>query len=208
MKKKLETSLNQGFTFTEIVSTVVVVGILIAIISPSWLGFIARQQLRTSTNKIYWAMQNARSEARAERSSWQATFKRNLETDRLQYAIHSTDIMPIDLSESVWQDLPNGVFLDKKNTSLFSVDPETNRKKRSQDTGYYRVTFNYQGCPVYRGTEECTQSSITTGRVILKHQHLGERRQCVIVSTLIGALRTAEDLSIAQSSKETCNLKK
>jgi prepilin-type N-terminal cleavage/methylation domain-containing protein len=203
MKKESDNSLNQGFTFTEIVSTVVVIGILIAIISPSWLGFIARQQLRTSTNKIYWAMQNARSEARAERTSWQATFKRNLENDRLQYAIHSADIMPIDLSESVWQDLPNGVQLDKEQTKIYKVDPKTNGVKLS-DTGYYRVIFNYQGCPVYWGTEECTQGRISKGRVTLKHQHLGERRQCVIVSTLIGALRTAEDLSEAQSDGNRC----
>ncbi len=194
----------QGFTLIEMVSIIAIIGILMAIVSPAWLGFIGRQQLRTSTNKIYWAMQNARSMARAKRRSWQATFRINQENERLQYAIHSVNILPINLSESVWQYLADGIEVDVAQTTILNVDPITNNVKRS-DTGYYRAIFNYKGCPVYDATDECTQTSLRAkGRITLKHQHLGERRQCVIVSTLIGALRTAEDLSEAESDGESC----
>ncbi|MGB3535853.1 MAG: type II secretion system protein [Microcoleaceae cyanobacterium] len=195
MKKASKISRDRGFTFTEIISTIVVMGILIAIISPSWLGFIARQQLRTSINKIYWTMQNARDQAQAKRSSWQASFRQNPETNQLQYAVHSTKIKPAELSESLWQNLADGVEIDTNQTSLLKVDPTTNQVKRSE-TGYYRTIFNYKGCPVYWATDECTQTSLKVkGRITLKHPHLGEYRRCVIVSTVIGALRIAEDAS-------------
>ncbi len=204
MKKELDIPLNQGFTFTEMVSVIAIIGILITIIAPTWLGFIGRQQLRTSTNKIYWAMQNARSKARAERTSWQATFRINKDSNQIQYAVHSADIMPANLSESAWQYLADGVHFDLDQTTLLKVNPETNNVKKSE-TGYYRAIFNYKGCPVYWATDECTQTSLNAkGRITLSHQFLGERRQCVIISTLIGVLRTAEDISEAQSSGESC----
>ena len=203
MNKGVYSPLNNGFTFIEMVSIIAIIGILIAMIAPSWLGFIGRQQLRTSTNKIYWAMQNARSKARAERISWQASFKLK-DNNQIQYAVHRADIMPANLSESAWQYLADGVQLDLDQTSLLKVDPETNNVKKSE-TGYYRAIFNYKGCPVYWATDECTQTSLNAkGRITLSHQFLGERRQCVIISTLIGALRTAADLSEAQSSGESC----
>ena len=204
MRKKVSSSLNQGFTFTEIVFTVVVIGIIIAIISPSWLGFIARQQLRVSNNTIYWAMQNARSQARAERVSWQVTFRINSDKNKIQYTIHSAEIMPIHLSESLWQDLPDGIEIDLDETTLLKIDPITNNVKRSQ-TGYYRTIFNYKGCPVYWATDECTQTSLRAkGRMTIKHQFLEDQRRCVIVSTLIGALRTAKDVSEAKSNGKNC----
>lgn len=203
MRKKVS-SLNQGFTFTEIVSTVMVVGILIAIISPSWLGFIARQKLRTSNHQIYWAMQNARSQARAERVSWQASFRINSEKNRIQYAVHSAEVMPINLSQSAWQDLPDGIEIDTDESSFLKIDPITNNVKRSQ-TGYYRAIFNYKGCPVYWATDECTQTSIRVkSRMTVKHRFLKEQRRCVIISTLIGALRTAEDISEAKRNGNNC----
>jgi prepilin-type N-terminal cleavage/methylation domain-containing protein len=202
MKKKLSSSVNQGFTFLEIIFTIVVIGILIAIISPSWLGFIARQQLRSSNNQIYWTMQNARSKARAERSSWQATFRINSAKNRIQYALHSAEIMPISLSESIWQDLPDGIEIDINESSL-KVDPITNKKKMSS-TGYYRAMFNHKGCPVSKAGNQCTNIS-GQGRITVKHKHLKHQRRCVIISTVIGALRTAEDASEASSNNKRCS---
>lgn len=205
MKKQLSSSVDQGFTFLEIIFTIVVIGILIAIISPSWLGFIARQQLRSSNNQIYWTMQNARSKARAERSSWQATFRINSAKNRVQYAVHSAEIMPINLSESIWQDLPDGIEIDLGQTKLLKIDPITNNVKRDKITGYYRSIFNYKGCPVYWATDECTQTSLKVkGRITVKHKHLKHQRRCVIISTVIGALRTAEDASEASSNGNNC----
>jgi prepilin-type N-terminal cleavage/methylation domain-containing protein len=202
MKKQLSSSVDQGFTFLEIIFTIVVIGILIAIISPSWLGFIARQQLRSSNNQIYWTMQNARSKARAERSSWQATFRINSAKNRVQYAVHSAEIMPINLSESIWQDLPDGIEIDLEQTKLLKIDPITNNVKRSQ-TGYYRSIFNYKGCPVYRAGNQCTNINALS-RITIEHKHLKHQRRCVIISTVIGALRTAEDASEASSNGNNC----
>ncbi len=201
MGEKLRSRSNQGFTFTEVLFVVIVIGILSAIIAPTGLGFVGRQQLRTATNQIYWAMQNARSQARAERSSYQASFKKD-NNNLLQYAVHSTNVMPVDII--VWEPLPHGVQVDPEQTSLLKVNPNTNKVKNSE-TGYYRVIFNYKGCPVYWATDECTQTSLRAkGRITLKHQFLGERRRCVIVSTLIGLLRMTEDVSENNSNGERC----
>ncbi|HEY9611471.1 MAG TPA: prepilin-type cleavage/methylation domain-containing protein, partial [Allocoleopsis sp.] len=61
------------------------------------------------------------------------------------------------------------------------------------------------GCPVYQLNDECGQTSISSkGRITLSHQLSGKTKRCVIVSTLLGTLRTGKEHSKKQDSKYYC----
>lgn len=200
----------KGFTLTEVISVVSVISITSAIAVPSWLAFISRQRLHTSINQVYWAMQTARTNARAQRISWQASFRQ--QDGVSQWVIHPANVPPANLSDAAWNNLASGVEIDDKQansrgrleTTLRKVNPATNQVKESGSV--YRVVFNYKGCPVYKPTDECTQTNFQVlGRITLRHQYLAKKKRCVIISTVIGAMRLGQDSTATPSSKYDCD---
>ena len=188
-----------GYTIIEVMLVVTLIGIFSAIAVPAWNGFVGRQQLRAGANRVYWAMRTAQSEAKRQKIAVQASFREK--DNRVQFTVHQPNILPINISDSAWESLPVGVQVDKgeDETTLRKVNPDTN-SVTTAETNYYRALFNYKGCPVYNPTDECTQTSLQAkGRLGLKHKNLENAKRCVIVSTLIGVVRTGQE----QSKKES-----
>ncbi|MEL7039742.1 MAG: prepilin-type N-terminal cleavage/methylation domain-containing protein [Cyanobacteria bacterium J06592_8] len=191
-----------GYTLHEILIAIAMIAIFSGIAVPSWLGFVSRYQLRTGANRVYWAMQTARSEAKRQRTGVQATFREK--DNRVQWTVHQPHILPKDLSDTAWESLPPGVQIDTATheTTLPKINLDTNKVTIS-DTNYYRALFNYKGCPVYWPTDECTETSLgAKGRLGLKHKHLKKEKRCVIISTLIGVIRNGENQPKPESGKE------
>lgn len=167
---------NDGFTLLEILIVTAIVGILAAIAVPNWLAFWERQQLNAANNKVYQVMRQAQSKARQEKETWQASFKE--EGDVVKWAIHQANITP---TNAYWNNFSEAVQLDS----------ESNLPKTG---GVFRVRFNYKGCPVYNPQDTCTNTTILTkGRLTLSSKHGGDAKRCVIVSTLLGALRESQE---------------
>ncbi len=188
-----KTQYTTGYTITEILLVVTIIGIFSGILAPAWIGFASRQELRAGANRVYWAMRNAQSEAKRQKTSVQATFRE--QDGRIQVTVHQANILPANISDSAWETLPRGVEIDQAQdeTTLRKINPTTNRVTTA-DTNYYRALFNYKGCPVYNPMNECTQTSILAkGRLGLKHQNLDKQKRCVIISTLIGVIRIGQE---------------
>jgi len=188
-----------GYTIIEVMLVVTLMGVFSGIAVPAWNGFVGRQQLRAGANRVYWAMRTAQSEAKRQKIAVQASFREK--DNRVQFTVHRPNILPVNISDSAWESLPVGVQVDlgEDETTLIKVNPDTN-KVTTSDTNYYRALFNYKGCPVYNPSNECTQTSLRAkGRLGLKHKNLKNAKRCVIVSTLIGVVRTGQD----QSKKES-----
>ncbi|MEW6491348.1 MAG: prepilin-type N-terminal cleavage/methylation domain-containing protein [Cyanobacteriota bacterium] len=174
------TSTTAGFTLLEYIIVVSLIGILSAIAAPNWFNFINRQRLNTAQNQVYRAMQEAKSNAMRDKVTWQVSFRQVAVRKKqvVQLSLHQASITPTQKS---WYNIDANIRLDNETTL-------------PQSKGVRRVRFNYYGCPVYQLNDECGQTSILSkGRLTLSPQQGGKAKRCVIVSTLLGTLRTAKE---------------
>ncbi|HAN76135.1 MAG TPA: hypothetical protein DCQ51_22090 [Planktothrix sp. UBA8407] len=192
------TSSNSGFTLIEQLIIVSIIGVLSAIAIPSWLGFIYRHRLASSTGQLQWALKMAQSNAKREKTAWQVSI--NETPKNILFVLHPASIPPVELPAGSWRTLEPGIMIDDKQpnpkgkleTSLRKINPTTN--KVSESGTMYRALFNYKGCPVYSPNDECTQTSLLAlGRIGLYHPDLGTTKRCVIISTVLGVTRIGKE---------------
>ncbi|MEG3849254.1 pilus assembly FimT family protein [Microcoleus sp. herbarium13] len=189
LPRRRSTRSDAGFTFLEILILVTLIAIFSAIAAPSWLMFINNHRLKQSLDRAYWAMELAQSNAKRDKTSWQASFKQVGNT--VQIAIHKSDISPAQVPANEWKSLESQIKINENDTTLREVNEDTNQV--TKDGTVWRAMFNYRGCPVYNQTDECGLTSILAkGNLTLSHPNLPKGDRCVIISTLLGHQRTSK----------------
>jgi prepilin-type N-terminal cleavage/methylation domain-containing protein len=193
-----------GFTLIEILVTIVIIGIMSAIIAPSWLGFLRQQELNTSQNRLFTAFKRAQSLAKKEQTEYQITFRTTAD-EQVQYAIHNSLALPspptaANLNSLPWETLNDSVYIPNSSSG------------RKDDSGIGYITFQSAGSgttKIWRMQFDAKGNiSDRLGRVILQHkadpsiamarQQNKRSMRCVFVSTALGALRTASDQNCNQ----------
>ncbi|GAX36377.1 type II secretion system protein [Nodularia sp. NIES-3585] len=161
----------RGFTLLEILVALVMIGILSAIAAPSWLGFVNRQKVNTAQSAALTLLRDAQSNAKREKLGWQACFW--VDDNKVLAAVHRT---PSDnqCQTSNGQPLIQGDSTAIRFTSNFAED--------TTGSGKYRVQFKYDGSVNGR-----------MGKITFTPRNTDVSPRCVIVSTLLGAMRTAKD---------------
>lgn len=180
---------NLGFTLIEVLIVMFMVGILVAIASPSWLGFVNNQRLNSAQSRAFSTLRLAQSNAKRDQLMWQATF-RNTATFA-QYAIHKTPTTTTTLdywNTLPWQNFDEGVRIVDNTES----QPRTTLTKLTAipEPDVYRVQFKPQGVP--NGLGEL-------GRITFVSKAGGDRKKCVIISTILGSMRVAENTGCNQT---------
>lgn len=161
-----------GFTLLETIVVLMIIGILFAIVAPAWNHLLNVQRLNTAQEEIFQAIRTAQSNAKLNRIDWQ--FSLRSANGTVQWAIHSK---AAPVSEVSWNSLDSSVRLDEE-TSL-----DLEREIR-------RVQFNERG-----------SVNGQLGRVTLSGNIGGRTKRCVIVSTLLGAIRNGTDHTAARDGK-------
>ena len=158
---------NSGFTLIETITALLMIGILSAIAAPSWFALIKTQHLNIAQDQVYRAMREAQSQAKKEKLTYHASFRE--QNNNVQWAVH---LATIDPSNAKWNDLDPSVQLDVVESTL------------QLSNGVRRVPFDHIGTlkPPF-------------GRITLSSKSGGKAKRCVIVSTILGAMRTAKDNS-------------
>lgn len=162
------TRLDQGMTLLEVLVVVVMIGIMAAIAAPSWTAFLNNQKLTVAQNQVFDVMRQAQIKSKLQRIRYDAYFRQL--GNKAQWVIHSVsdpELTSAELSNLPWNTLGEGI----------QIDPET---KPSSKDGIYRIRFNDRG--------EIGQ----LGRVTLSITSGTTRKRCVIVSSLLGAMRVGE----------------
>jgi prepilin-type N-terminal cleavage/methylation domain-containing protein len=165
---------NAGFTLIEMITVGSIIGMLAAIALPSWLGFMNIRRLNIAQGEVNQAMRQAQSQAKKEKVNYQASFR--TQNDILQWAVHKES----DLNNAVWNDLDDSVQLDNSTLEL------------DLDNGVRRVRFNDIG-GVIPPLGKITLSSKSESSKSESSKSDRTPRRCVIVSTILGAMRTAKD---------------
>jgi prepilin-type N-terminal cleavage/methylation domain-containing protein len=168
---------SSGFTLIEMIVAVSMIGIISAIAAPSWLAFINARYLNISQDQVYRAMREAQSQAKKEKLTYHASFRE--QNNIVQWAIHPATI---DASNAKWNDLDASVKLDQDESTL------------ELSNGVRRVPFDYMGSvkPPF-------------GRITLLSKFGGKAKRCVIVSTILGAMRTAKENPEPNFSGKYCD---
>ena len=189
IKRRLNRDRSLGFTLLEILVVLALVGLLAGIAAPSWLGFKTNQSLNSAQSRAFSSLRSAQSSAKRDQLDWQVTFRNY--GDRAQYAVHKTPILSSTnaayWNNLSWEDFDSAVAIVEDTSTS---QPRTTFTKLSAipEPAVYRVQFNSKGVP----------SLGELGRITFAPK-VGDRRKCVIVSTLLGSIRLAEGSACNQS---------
>ena len=191
-----------GFTLLEVVVIVLILGILSAIAAPSWEAFITRQRVRTLNDRVFQSLRLAQSEAKRTKRDITVTFNYDpnppanpvADPPTVRFtpplATSSGNSKMLTKNDSV-QRLDDGGQIKAGTIALltnatFAGDP---------DLPLNSIIFDYQGN--VKKLPPSTNPAISGRFVVLTVATAnaapnGAIRQCAIVDTLIGGMRTAE----------------
>lgn len=154
-----------GFTLIEVLTSIAIVGALVAIAAPGWRAFHLNLKLNAAQDTVFQAMRQAQAEAIRSHLVWQLSLRQ--QNNKVQWAIHPSSLAP---TNATWEDLLPEIQIDTGTTTL------------NQQNATYYLRFNGQG-----------RVSGQLGRVNLKIQNSDRHIRCIYASTLLGTLRRATD---------------
>ncbi len=172
-----------GFTLIETMFVLVLVGILSAIAVPSYLGLLNRQRLNNAQEQVLTAMQTAQASAKREKNAWVACFY-----DDGAKVSWSVNRLPESSSDWNCAKSTNWQEIIGESSRLIAISSDKSYTTlAAKPNMYYPVQFKYDG------------SVTPLGKITLEiRNETNGLKRCVVISTLLGALRTARDNDCAK----------
>jgi Tfp pilus assembly protein FimT len=162
-----------GFTILELLIIVILVGIFASIAAPGWLAFINRQRVRTVNDRVFQSLRLAQSEAKRTKRDITIEFDTTVDPPQVKFN------PPLATGGST-QTLDGGGEI-KKGLVKLSASCGSGASCPAPTA----LTFNYNGV-VDPNTNPTLPLVLTVSTV------KGGAKQCAIVETIIGGMRTAE----------------
>lgn len=166
-----------GFTLLEVLIVLILVGVLAAIATPSWIRFLANRQITTARDELHQGIQKAQADAMHQKRAWRFSLRE--QNNQWEWAAHADAQSWQDVP--AWEPLNNRVILESADTTL------------ARKEGIYYVRFNFRGEVVYRLSTVTVASKNGFGR-----------NRCVVISTLLGATRLGKQQTYPNGNNRYC----
>lgn len=170
-----------GFTLAEGLIVVGLIGVLAAIATPSLMGFLNQRKINMTRDMVYQALRATQADAMQHRHDRRFSLRQR--DGRIEWASHSESVLAIQVR--TWQPLIDGVVLADVDNTLTKKD------------GIYYTRFDMYGNLRSKALGE--QGTVT---VTMSGQRKTNR--CVVVSTVLGAMRKGEGQAQANSNGRSC----
>ncbi|MCY7320525.1 MAG: prepilin-type N-terminal cleavage/methylation domain-containing protein [Phormidesmis sp. CAN_BIN36] len=194
MKKRISSKRPiAGFTLIEALVVIIMAGILFAIAAPSWIGFLNRQRLSTARGQVFEILRAAQADAKRTKVSRAVFFdNKNLEKKpRVIVVPYKKEVLKADGTvdtaatstpsgnDGRWQVLGNGDIKE-------GVIKIAGKPNNGSETASGNVVFDTYG--------NVDQNILTMPYTItIQTTNVPSPKRCVKVTTLLGAMASAED---------------
>ncbi|WP_198804674.1 Tfp pilus assembly protein FimT/FimU [Leptolyngbya sp. BL0902] len=166
-----------GFTLLESLIVVTLVALVVAIALPSWLGFLDQRRVNMTQSMLYQALRRTQWDASQLRQPQRFSLRER--NGRLEWASHPDSIAAVRVTQ--WIPLIEGVGLAGEDNTLL------------QSGGIYYVRFDHKGN---------VRSQL--GRITVVGAGGRRSHRCVVVSTLLGAMRQGQGQARPNSDGRHC----
>ena len=180
LKPNLQTA---GFTLLELLVIIVMVGILGAIVAPSWISFLNRQRVSTVRSDLLQTIKLAQQDAIQRR-----------QTVELEFTTTAEGYPAIDRGNEQVLGSGSGIKPGMVVIDSYYIDPDEASPPPDSD-----IAFDYQGQPINEADSLGNPLAVGEGLpfVISVSDENANTVECVIIANLIGSLKTAEGADCA-----------
>ncbi|MEG4352422.1 prepilin-type N-terminal cleavage/methylation domain-containing protein [Microcoleus sp. LAD1_D5] len=160
-----------GFTLLEVLVIALIIGIFSSIAAPSWLGFINRQRVRTVNDRVFQSLRLAQSEAKRTKRDITVTFS----------------APPVDPPTITFNPPLATGGSEQKLDGGGEIPPGTIALSHNAPSITFDYLGNVNGLPLDTSVNPNVSRFVATVSTVN-----GGAKQCAIVETIIGGMRTAE----------------
>jgi type II secretory pathway pseudopilin PulG len=186
-----------GYTIIELLIIVLILGIFASIAAPSWLVFINRQRVRTVNDRVFQSLRSAQSEAKRSKRDVTVTFYTSSSTPPVDPPRVEIDTNPAETNPSK-KEIRKETFSGGGEIKPRTIAISTNATAYTDPDGGYRVpansiVFDYKGnVKKLPSTNPAIPGRFVVTVAPANAKPNSSARQCAIVETIIGGMRTAE----------------